>query len=441
MPAGTTTPAASIPMQKVLFINRSYWPDAEATGQLLTELCEDLAGRLDVSVLAGQPNQNPRGESFRASGRETRNGVTIERVRHPQFAKRGLIGRGLNLVGFLVASFWRSLWVPRPDVVIVESDPFLLPLLGLWLKVMRGCRFVAYLQDLYPDIAVALGKVREGLLTRTLRSLLRFALRRADRIVVPGEDMRDRLIAWGLPAARIEVIPNWVDTAKIFPVKSGNRFRLREAPGETFLVMHSGNMGLSQQLSTLVDAAALLRDQPQFLLLLVGGGGARADLERQTTKLGLTNVRFLPYQPREELAESLSAADVQIVSTDPAAYPCLMPSKLYGVLAAGTSVLAVTAAESEVARVVQRHRVGRVVTPGSAERLAEALRDAMSDRTEAAAEGARARDLAVRLYDRAHPTARFATLLETLLPSAGSTASASEPGPASTAADVAMERF
>ena len=432
---------ASIPMHKVLFINRSYWPDAEATGQLLTELCEALAGRLDVSVLAGQPNQNPRGETFRASGRETRSGVTIERVRHPQFAKRGLVGRGLNLVGFLVAAFWRSLSVRRPDVVIVESDPFLLPFLGLWLKVTRGCRFVAYLQDLYPDIAVALGKVREGLLTRTLRGLIRFTLRRADRIVVPGEDMRDRLVAWGLPAGRIEVIPNWVDTSKVFPVKSGNRFRVREAPGDTFLVMHSGNMGLSQQLSTLVDAAALLRDRPEFLLLLVGGGGARADLERQVNDLKLTNVRFLPYQPREELAESLSAADVQIVSTDPAAYSCLMPSKLYGILAAGTSVLAVTAAESEVARVVEQHRVGRVVTPGSAERLAAAIRGSINDRNEAAAEGVRARDLAVRLYDRARQTARFATLIEGVLaPANAATREADRASVSPPAADVVMER-
>ena len=179
---------------RILFLNRSYWPDAEATGQLLTELCEDLTERFDVSVLAGQPNQNPKGETYDRSRCQERNGVFIERVRHPQWSKRSLIGRAINLIGFLFAATFRSLRISRPDFVIVETDPFMLPMLGRWLKWWRGSRLIVYLQDLYPDVAVVLEKVREGWLTRFIRWQLMAAYRQADAIVVLSGDMKNTLI-------------------------------------------------------------------------------------------------------------------------------------------------------------------------------------------------------------------------------------------------------
>jgi hypothetical protein len=118
----------------VLFINRSYWPDAEASGQLLTELCEDLAGPFDVTVLAGQPNQNPDQVVFRRRGWETRNGVHIRRVRHSQFPKRFFLGRLINLVTFLLGASLAALIIRRPDIVVVETDPPLLCLLGAFLR-------------------------------------------------------------------------------------------------------------------------------------------------------------------------------------------------------------------------------------------------------------------------------------------------------------------
>ena len=397
--------------QSVLFINRSYWPDAEATGQLLTELCEDLTGQFDVTVLAGQPNQNPNQESFCRRGSEYHHGVKIERVSHPQWGKRFLVARAMNLIGFLFAAAGRAFRCSRPDILVVETDPFLLALLGKWLKWWYGCRLVVYLQDLYPDVAITLGKVREGWLTRFLRWQLTRAYRSADLIVVLSGDMKNRLIDWGLDGSRIVCVENWVDTALVFPIKDANSLRLREKLVDRFVVMHSGNMGLSQYLGNVLDAAELIRDRSDIEILLVGDGATRRDLEVHSNQLKLTNVRFLPYQPREELAQSLSAADVHLISMHGEAHHCLMPSKLYGILASGTPVLAITALDSELANIIREHRIGLAITTGDPAALAESLRWCADNRQELQEMGQRARVVAVRDYDRKRQTNHFGNIL------------------------------
>ena len=178
--------------ERILFINRSYWPDVEATGQLLTELCEDLADdHFAVSVLAGQPNHvTDRSQSFTHNGVQRRNGVDIYRVGHTRFSKSSMLGKALNLISFTLAATWQSFFIPKHQVVVVETDPFLLALLGGMIKRWRGSHLVIYVQDVYPDVAEAIGKVRNGWLTGIVRALLMKAYSLADRIVVLGDDMR-----------------------------------------------------------------------------------------------------------------------------------------------------------------------------------------------------------------------------------------------------------
>lgn len=394
-----------------MFLNRSYWPDAEATGQLLTELCEDLSDRFDVTVIAGQPNHNPTNESFSRSQREQHNNVTIERVWHPQMGKQSMLARAMGLIGFLIAATARAFRMKSPDVVVVETDPFMLPWLGRWLKWWHGSRFIVYLQDLYPDVAVVLGKVREGWLTRFLRWRLTEAYRRADAIIVLSGDMRARLVEWGLDATKIHCVENWVDTSLVFPAKKNNQLRQREGLQDRFVIMHSGNMGLSQYLDNVLNAAALLSDRSDMQILLVGDGATRCQLEDQAIQLKLNNVRFLPYQPREELAQSLSAADIHLISMHPEAHHCLMPSKLYGILASGSAVVAITAEDSELARIIRHEQVGLTVQPGDPQKLADQLRWCVEHRDELRMMGERARLCSIRNYDRKRQTARFGSFL------------------------------
>jgi glycosyltransferase involved in cell wall biosynthesis len=365
---------------RLLFINRSYWPDTEATGQLLTELCEDLAatGEFEVHVLCGQPNHvSIEGEDTDPKA-PMHHGVTIHRARHLQLAKRSLIGKLLNLLSFTWAAWRMSGRLPRPDIVVTETDPFFLGFVGRRIQKRRGSRFIAYLQDIYPDIAVACGKARDGLFIRTLRSWLFGAYSRADRVVVLSRDMKQRCVENGVAPERIAVIPNWSDVTSLFPVKVNNAFRRAHGLGGKFVVMYSGNMGLPHLLEPVLDAAQLLADERDVEFMFVGGGVQKEPLEESARRRGLANVTFLSYQPKASLSQSLSAADVQIVSVKPGVISCLMPSKVYGVLAAGCPVLAVTPIESELGEMILGSRFGRVCEPTSSslgEDIARAIRE------------------------------------------------------------------
>ncbi len=407
--------ASSSAKPAVLILNRSYWPDAEATGQLLTELCEDLAQEFDLTVVAGQPNQNPAGVLYQSWGTERHNGVTIRRVPHLRLGKRSILGRGLGMLTYFLGAALVSLFAPRPQIVVVETDPFLLPLLGRCLRWWHGCRLVVYLQDIYPDVAIAVGKVRESWFTRLLRRALFAVYRRADRVIVLGEDMRALLTSSGIPDERITSLPNWVDTSRIAPVVAPNRFRECERLDGKFVVMYSGNMGLCQNLDEVLETAERLRDRPQIEFVLIGGGASRGRLEQTARDKKLSNVRFRDYQPLSELSHSLSAADVHLVPLDPRVTGCLVPSKLYGILAVGVPALVIAEDRSEASRVVAESGAGQVVAPGDPEGLADAIRWFADHESERKVMGRRARRLAVEEYDRRRLTSRFADLLQETL--------------------------
>jgi glycosyltransferase involved in cell wall biosynthesis len=401
---------------RLLFLNRSYWPDAEATGQLLTELCEDLSARFDVSVLCGQPNQNLNNESFLVSGQQVRHGVCIERVNHTRFSKRSLPRKLLNFCSFLWSAFWRSWRLKRYDIIVCETDPFVLPFLAVWIRLLSGGQLVFYLQDIYPDIAVAVGKARPGLMVGLLRRMLRWCYRRAGAVVVLSEDMRRTIREWGrLEDVPIQIIPNWVDTARIRPIKENNAWREEHGLTDAVVIMYSGNLGLSQDLSIVLDAASQLRDRENLVFLFVGEGAAKDRLQQEANERGLGNVRFLPYQPGERLAESLSAADLQILPVRAEALKSLMPSKLYGILASGTAVVSTAPPDSELAQIIERAGAGESVHPYASVALSGAIRTLLADPSRVCQMGERGRQFAVEHYDRKLSVQKFGNLLQSLL--------------------------
>ena len=397
---------------RVLFINRSYWPDCEATGQLLTELCEGLATEFEVSVLVGQPNHMTHAQSYRATGTQHRNNVDIYRVAHTTFSKRTMLGKAINLVSFTASALWKVFWVPKHEVIVVETDPFLLALVGGLVKKLRGGKLVVYMQDVYPDVATEIGKVRPGLVTRVIGQLMQKALSSADEIIVLGEDMKRRLVSHGIEDQKITRIPNWIDTSVVYPVKEENAFRQKFGFNDKFVVMHSGNMGLTQELDHIIEVAKLLKDRKDIEFVFVGNGASRSRLEGKAQELKLNNVHFLPYQPREELAISLSAADLHLVSMHPNITGCLVPSKLYGIMASGTPVLAVVPDDSDVWDIVNSERIGVAVRPGEVSAIKAAIECCANGDVDLASMGERARDLAVTRFDRQHGRESFARMLD-----------------------------
>lgn len=343
--------------------------------------------------------------------RERRGEIDIIRTWGTRFSKSRLAGRISNLATYYTLAALAALRIDRPDLIVAATDPPLLGALGAMLKRRFGCPLVYNVRDLYPDIAYANGGLKNPALLSLLRRANSFTYRHADEIVTLGRDMAERIIAKGVPSEKVSVIPDWVDTMRIRPL-AHNPFRARF--GDRFVVMYSGNIGLSQQLEMVLEAAARVADQPAILFVLIGEGARKPALEKLARDRGLANVMFLPYRPKEELAESLGAADLHLIPLMPGAAGCLVPSKIYGILAAGRPFVAMMESHAEVARIALEFHVGSVVAPGDTAALTAAILSAAANPAELRAMGVRARDLAVRKFDRAVTTRAFAATLERL---------------------------
>jgi len=417
----------------VVFFNRSFYPDGAATGQLLTDLTEDLVRQHGwrVTVITGVPLAPTRPGLPNLGGwlvgREAYKGVAIRRARGTHFDKRRFAGRAANYLSYFVTACWAGLRVDRPDVVVAMTDP---PIIGLaaWLASKRaGAPLVMAYQDLFPEVTALLEDFHSDTIDNGLQRVNRFLCRRATRIVALGETMKRRLIEnKGAAEEKTVVISNWADTTAIAPGAKQNAFAREHGLADAFVVMHSGNLGLSQSLETIVEAAALLRDLPDLRVVFQGDGVKKADLERRAAALGLSNVVFLPYAPRERLGDSFAAADVFVVSLQRGLAGYIVPSKLYGILAAGRPYVAAVEDSCEVAALTRTRQCGLVAEPGDAASLARGIRALYEDRSLASRLGANARTAGLT-FDRAVQVGRYASLLEAVTrPSAPR---AAEPAP------------
>jgi colanic acid biosynthesis glycosyl transferase WcaI len=395
---------------KILFVNRSFWPDTDATGFLLTELTEDLSRDHQITVICGPANTS-KPQVWPLLCREDHGAVKIARTFGARFSKRNLAVRVVNLGTYWVQALTVALR-ERADVIIAETDPPLLGLLGAIVKRLKGSLFIFYCQDLYPDIAEA----TRGLKSRPVLAFLRwcneFAYRNADAIVVLGADMANRLQRQGVAPNRIVVIPNWIDCRKVKPQPPPD-FMMRK-PGD-FVVMYDGNFGWSQDLGTVLDAAHLMRDDRRVRFILVGDGCRKVALAHQATLMRLPNVEFGERHPPSAISEVLAAGDLQLIPLVAGAAGCLVPSKVYGILAAGKPFVAMMEPEADVARLAAESDAGFVVPPGDAQALGRTISHAMENPKLLEEMGGRARALAERSYDRRLITRRFAEFLETML--------------------------
>ncbi len=393
-------------------LNRVYPPAPGATGALLAELTPALVDRgWRVTVLTGPAEGAPTSEV-------TSDGVHVERVRALPFTRESTWRRGLAYASLFPAFLTRALRIPSPDVIVTKTDPPMLKVLGPMLAHLTGARAVHWAQDLYPEVAAGVGVLNDdGLLARTMRRLSTWALRGHDHTVAVGRCMQKRLVQdRGLARDRVSVIPNWPPAAVSSVPHDENSFRDKHDLDDRFVVMYSGNMGLAHPFDAVLDAAdRLSAERPDVLFLFVGEGPRKADLRTQVEQRGLSNVRFLPFQPRERLAESLSAADLQLVTMDPALEGLVVPSKLYGALAAGRPVLFLGPSGSEAAQVVEAQDCGTVLPEASGPALTDAIRTwhADPDRWAAASE----RALQAVSDSRAEAVKRFDTLFRTVMPS------------------------
>jgi glycosyltransferase involved in cell wall biosynthesis len=394
---------------RLLVVNQYYWPGIEATAHLLTELCEALTDEYDIRVLTGMlrgHRQLPR--------REMRSGVEIVRVPSTAFERANLGLRALNYATYIGSSLLHGLTGPRPDLVLTMTDPPMVGDVGLAIAKRYGAPLLVISEDVFPEIATQLGRLDNRLLVATLRQLIGLYLRRADRVVAIGDTMRQRLEEKGAPADRIRVIPNWVDTEAISPQPTDNPWARANKVAGKFVVMHSGNIGHAQNLETLVRATTFLRDLDNLIVVLIGGGARYTDLVHLAERLWADKMRSLPYQSRDVLSQSLSAAHLHFVGLAEGLAGFVVPSRLYGIMAAGRPVVVAADAESETAQVVQRVGCGIVIPPSRPELLAEVIRDAYEGRYDLDGMGARGRTYVMEDADTRVALGRYRDVLREL---------------------------
>ncbi|MDR7559593.1 MAG: glycosyltransferase family 4 protein [Armatimonadota bacterium] len=396
-------------MARILLFNQYFPPDSAATAQMAALVAGTLAERHQVTVLAGRPSYDPAERHPAYLLRRERGGdVIVERVGSTAFPRRRMAGRLANYLTYLALAVPRALALPA-DLLLAMTDPPVAGIAGALAAAVRRRRFVYNVRDLYPDMAVAGGLLRPGPWTAAWDRWHRWALRRAHRVIVLGDDMRDRLVAKGVAPERIAVVR---DGGPPPTVMAADHPVVRAVRGPyPFVVLHAGNLGFAGAWQTLTRAAALL-DGAGAGLVFVGDGAAAPTIDRAAE--ALPQVRRLPYRPADEVPYVLAAADLHVVTVRRGLEGVVVPSKLYAVLAAGRPVLAVAPEASDVARIVRRYGCGFVADPDDPVAVAAAVRQAMASPDLLETMGRRALAAAAD-FERSRQLAQFVRVVEEAL--------------------------
>lgn len=412
----------------IIFANRYFHPDQSATSRMVSSLAFALAREGEaVTVLASRQYHDKSGEALPAD--ETVDGVHIHRLATSGFGRRRLLGRALDYLGYhLLAALWLLLHARRGDICVACTDPPLLSVSVAPPLRLRGAKLVNWLMDLFPEVAIDLGLVRSsGLAARLTLGLRDWSLRHAVSNACPMDSMARYLATRGIDPSRLTISHHWSDGSEIYAVpRASNQLRRDWKFGDELVVGYSGNFGRAHDFSTILDAAERLKDRDDIAFLLVGDGQQRPVVEAEVARRRLARVTFKPLQPPELLAESLSVADVHLISLHPDLERSILPSKLYGVLAAGRAGIFIGAPDGEVANVLAAGNCGLSVEIGADEALAKIIGDLASDPETVARMGANARRTYETHYTRERAVASWRALLASIraVPRPGSAAMA-----------------
>jgi len=405
-----------------VFVNRFYYPDLSATSQLLTDLAEHMADRgQTVHVVTSRQRYDAPAE--RLEPFETVADVVIHRLSTSRFGRTSDVGRAIDYVSFYIAGLiFLVRFLRAGDVLVCKTDPPLVSIIGAMAARLKGAVLVNWLQDLYPEIARASGiSIARGPMGAVLTWVRDISLRAAEVNIAIGEDMAALIAERGVNWDKLRVISNWADDEVIGEPVSPGKLRQDWGLSGTFVVGYSGNLGRAHEFETLLGAAQLLRDRDEIRFLFIGGGHHVGALAAAARERGLErSFVFKPYQDRARLGESLRVTDVHWVSLRPEFNGLVVPSKIYGVLAAGRPLIAVSGAGDEIARLTRDEQIGFAVEVGDPAALASAIASLADDAQLTAAMGLRAKQLMRDRFTKRDTLQVWAALLETAGQAAGS---------------------
>jgi len=407
---------------RLLVLIIQFPPDVNAAGRLMAQLCQGLQARGHrVSVITSFPHYDRfriwdefRGKLF-ARERGSEAGPDVVRLYvYASGNKTSMLHRLLSYLSFSALATVAGLLLRQPhDLIVCSNGSFFSGIAASIIAAVRRIPYIYNVQDLYPDTPVQAGQLRNRAAIAILERLEQLMYRRAAHVTVICSGFRDRLVAKGLPPSKVSMIPNFVDTDFIRPGPKDNAFSRHHGLADTFVVMHAGNLGYVYDLETLIEAAALLRSQPAIVFLIVGDGVVRKRLQDRAA--GLSNVRFLPFQPHETLPLLRATADVQVALYRAGAARFSMPSKVYEIMASGRPVLASAEPDSDLAALVAETRCGLCILPGDPRGLAMAIQALYADPPVRQRMGEHGRQAAERTYSRQAVVAQYDALCRSLV--------------------------
>lgn len=381
---------------KILLMNQFFWPDSAATSQLLTDLARDLA-------LAGHQVEVICGGTYAATAAEDAPDVTIHRVQTAKFS-RGTLGRIVSYATFYLGAAFHALTMPKQDVVFTLTTPPLLSAIGALVRKFRGSRFLIWEMDVYPDIAIDLGYLRANSpLTKAIGLVADWSRRRADGLVVLGECMRARLVARGIDTNKMFTVDNWADSTQIRVLPRSGEFPLQ--------IVYSGNLGLAHDVDTILAAMDRLQGDARFRFTFGGGGARHSQLSNFIREKKFQEVTIRPYVARADLSQILGFGDIGLVTQRDDCCGSVVPSKIYGLMAAGRAILFIGPVAAAPAHIVTTYRCGWHIACGDSDSLVALLQHLATHPDEIETAGKNARQALLEHFDRPIGTRHIMALL------------------------------
>lgn len=414
-------PPPARPRTRVLLLVNHFPPDANPSGRLMSQLAASLRERnFSVDVLTTFPHY----EGFKIE--RTQRGKLIERqqvgddvvTRVWAFAsgqKQKMTHRLANYLSFnALATVFGALSGRRYDVILANSGSFFTGVTAVILKAIEGAPFVYNVQDIYPDVPVRAGQLTNARAIRALERIETFMYARAARVTVISREQRTTLIGKGVPAEKVAVIPNFVDTDFIRPLPKLNDFTRANRLTDKFVVAHAGNLGFAYDFDSLLACAAQLIARTDIVFLIIGEGVKKAEIETRVANEKLSNILMLPFQPEEKLPEVRASVDVQLSLYKAGSAQTSLPSKIYEIMASGRPAIVSAEAGTELRQLIEETHSGLCIDPESTDQLCRAILELYGDSLLRASLGKNGRAAAERDYSRAVAADRYAALLSSV---------------------------
>jgi len=363
---------------RILLMGQHFWPEDVSGAVLATQFAESLTKRGHRVTFATCFPNYPKGVVFdgyrgKLFSRDTHHGVTIIRTWSYTAPKEAIKRRFVNYATFSVTAFVAGLVAHPPDIIMSYSPPMPLGLTALLISKLRRTPWILRVEDLFPEYAVKAGVIRNHIVIRTLEWFEKLFYRHAAHISVISDGFRQKLLDRGVPPEKVSVIPVWADPGEVKPMPRDTAFRVEHGWQDKFIVLYSGNLGLTCALEDVIDAAEILQSHEDIHFVIVGEGLRKTELIEAAERKNLHNVVFLPYQPRKRFPEMLATADATLVTLNEDSHSTSLPGKTFNYLASGRPILTVAPLHSELNQIIRRANAGICTEPGEVYELAEAI--------------------------------------------------------------------